>query len=162
VKYDTHRCDEGERSEHQPDSQAQCERTDGVTSWHELGIRKRGAVTRRATLSTPTSAEPRNFVRILSQPRSALYERAVDLPKQRDAAYDARSGAQAIHEGAPGRGCARNGRERPVAVGQQEEMQGDVFARREEGRDRSAWNAPAKTGRRRAGAQWHVAEGFGG
>ena len=67
-----------------------------------------------------------------------------------------------MHEGEGGRPCAGNGRERPVAGGQQEMVERDVFARCDEGCDRSAWKPATQAGRRRAGAEWRVAEGFGG
>jgi hypothetical protein len=38
----------------------------------------------------------------------------------------------------------------------------DVFACRDKSCDRSAWKPTAQTGRRRAGTEWGVAEGFGG
>lgn len=161
--YDTHRCDEGQCREQQPNYQTKSDRANGASSRHKLCVRKRGAITRRVSGSVCSSspAEPCLSARKLSQPRSPLHNRAIDPLKQRNAAHNARPGAEAMHQRGPGRPCAGHGRERPVARGQPEVVQRDVLARGEKGRDRAPRDAAAQTGRGHARAERRVVEGFG-
>ena len=155
---ETYGRDTGERSERHYDPHADQARADGAPSRHELGIRKRRAITRGVvalaglTIAWCLPAHP------LEQSRGALHQRAVDTTHGPDGTDDA--AVEAVNEAAGGLGGTEHGRERPVGRSHGEVVRGHVFERRQEGRDGAARHAAAQGRRGRAGAERGAAERF--